>query len=105
MSEPTLKEVQHRYLIETASGEYWCDEFILYNPGPIEAYRIEHDFCDMFSIYDTALAIHDFMPEMSFDDFKKYKESKIKESKEDLARFQEQQIKALKQPVSDVGCQ
>ena len=78
MSTPILKEVQHRYSIETDSQEYPCDDYIIYIGRGVQAILITPDYTDCFFITGAVTAIHDFASGQDLESFAAIRENAIK---------------------------
>jgi len=94
MSVPQLKEVQHRFSIETESQEYLCDDYIIYIGRGVQALLVTPDYTDCFMILGPILAIHDFASNMDAASFAELREEAVKMS---------QAERKPSEPYQDVG--
>ena len=101
--------LQARHLIETATNEYWCDDYLIRMDG-VECFRLNGKTADNFMIYDVITAIHDFDPKINtLEAFVKKKKSMIRKSmkkmKEAEAQANENLNRTPPQPLPSVDAQ
>lgn len=78
-NEPNGKP-KKKHLIETVSGEYWADDFLI-RSNCLDCIRVdtESNAVDNFLIYEAVTVIHDYEPKLSsLKAFKRMKRKEIK---------------------------
>jgi hypothetical protein len=93
---PTDKP-EARYLIETETSEYWCDDYLIRMFG-VECFRMIDGIADNFIIYQPLTAIHDYTPKLnSIAAFQKMKRKELRKAHKS---YKEAEELAAKNPNS-----
>ena len=78
---PESTHIKHRYMIETETQNYPCDDYIIYMGQGVQCICLLPEYMDVFTIIGPVLAFHDFLPNLTLEEFQKIKERDIKASK------------------------
>jgi hypothetical protein len=72
-----MNQSNSQYLIETPNAEYWCDDFRLGTKHGVPCIfliaQIEGKLI-LSEIYDMVIAIHDYSPDITLEEFARQKE-------------------------------
>jgi hypothetical protein len=99
-----VDEVEARYLLETASAQYWCDDYLIRMFG-VECFLADEGCSDHFIIYEPVTAIHDFAPKLAtLAAFAKMKKKELKKAHKSFKDGANAQNEPPKQNVPTVDC-